>query len=139
MSDITSADVAATLFIDELYPNGVVLEEFGADSAITAESVQQLQTKMTIDGKLVAGYAPEPQPVTLTFQPSSPVIPYIKTWRQSQQSNRRPYKCRLNVRTRATGSEVTYFNGFLSQCPPMAEVGKTLGEIAIQLTFERAE
>ena len=83
--DITSADVAATLFIDELFPNGVVLEEFGADEAITPEAVQQIQTKMTVDGKLVAGYAPEPQAVSLTFQPSSSFIPYLKTWRQAQQ------------------------------------------------------
>ncbi len=137
--NITSADVAATLVVEELFPQGFMLEMFGADAAIMNEAADELETHMTVDGKLVAGYTPAPKTIKLTFEAASPTLEYFRTWRQAQQSNLKPYACRLNVRQRATGKEYSFLNGFMVSCPAMPSVGKVLEAVEISLTFESVE
>lgn len=139
MADITSADVAATMTIEELFPNGFALEQFSADSGITADAVQEAEAEMTIDGVLVAGFTPAPKTVTITLQASSPSVPYLRTLVQAQNSNRRLYHINLTVRIRATGETRQFNNGYLTSTPPMPGIGKKLQPLAYGFTFESAE
>jgi hypothetical protein len=139
MSDITSADVAISMTIEDLYPQGFVLEQFGADSALTADAVQELETRMSVDGKLQAGYTPAPKVVNLTLQPTSPSIDYLKTLAQAQRTQLRPFEIGMVVRVRATGETFTYSRGYLTSVPPMPAVGKTLQELVFGFTFESVE
>lgn len=139
MSEITSADVAAVMTIEELYPSGFPLEQFGSDQGIMGESVQEVETRMTLDGKLLAGYTPAPQPVQITFEPTSPCIPYLRQLQQSQRSQKRTYRVGLNVRVRATDSKHAFLNGVLTAAPAMSSVGKTLQPLTYTFTFERVE
>jgi hypothetical protein len=141
MSDfeITSADVAAVMTIEDLYPSGFTLEQFGADQGIMGEPVQEVESHMTLDGKLVAGFTPTPQPITITFEATSPVIPYLRQLQQAQRSQKRVYRVGLNVRVRATGNRHAFINGVLTNSPSMASVGKTLQPLTYTFTFERVE
>ena len=139
MADITSADVAATMTSEELFPNGFPLEQFSADSGITADAVQEAETEMTLDGTLVVGYTPAPKTVTITLQASSPSVPYLRTLAQASASNRRPYAVNLTVRIRATGETRQFSNGYLTSTPPMPGIGKKLQPLAYGFTFESVE
>lgn len=139
MADITSADVAAVMRVEELFPNGFPLEQFAADQGIIADAVEALQTEMTLDGTLCAGFTPAPKPVNIVFKASSPTIPYLKATVQAQESNRRPYKVSLVVRVRATGVEHTFMNGYLKTYSPMPGIGRTLQDQTFGFEFERVE
>lgn len=71
--DITSANASATLVMD-LFPAGVALENFSADGAWTQDAYEVLETRMGVDGKMVAGYTPVEKEIVFHFQPNSPTI-----------------------------------------------------------------
>lgn len=137
--DVTSADVAAVMTIEDLYPSGFVLENFGSDQAIVSEPVQEVETRMGVDGKMVAGYTPAPVQVQVTFEPVSPSVPYLRTLAQSQRSQKRPFRIGLSVRVRSTNKKHTFINGVLTNSPPMSSVGKTMQPMTFTFTFERVE
>lgn len=137
--DVTSADVAAVMTIEDLYPKGVILQNFGADQAIVSEPVQEVETRMGVDGKMVAGYTPAPVQVQITLEPTSPAVPYLRTLAQAQRSQTRPYRIGLSVRIRATNKKHAFINGVLTNSPPMSSIGKTLQPMTYTFTFERVE
>ena len=128
-----------SMTVDELFPNGFLLEQFGADAALTADAVQEAETQMTVDGELVAGYTPAPKAVTITLQPTSPSIPYLDTLVQAQRSNNRLYRIGLTVRIRATGKTYNFIKGFLTSTPVMPGIGKTLQPLVYGFTFKSVE
>ena len=139
MRDVTSANVQMVMVVDELFPQGFPLTGLTADSALSADAVQMVETRKTLDGKLVAGYTPQPIPVTLAFEPVSDAVPYLKTWQKAQRNNRRPYACHLTVTYPATGETIQLSNGFMTSEPPATAVGTTLQALSFGFTFEDVE
>jgi hypothetical protein len=138
-NEITSADVAATMTIEDLFPAGFRLEQFGADQGIMGEPVQIAEQHMTLDGHLVAGYTPAAAQVQVTLEPSSPSLPYLRQLVQAMQSQKRMYRVGLNVRVRATGTSHNFIDGILQSAPPMASIGKVLQPQTFTFIFERVE
>lgn len=137
--DITSADVAATMTIETLYPSGFQLELFSADQGLIADAVQEIEARMSLDGYLSAGYTPAPKTVNITFEPNSPCIVYLTTLQNAQRSNRRPYEIGLTVYIRATGVTKYFNHGYLQSGTPMSGVGKTLQPMSYSFVFESIE
>lgn len=137
LREITSADVAATMTVDTLYPSGFPLEMFGSDSGITGDNVTIAETRMTLDGKLVAGAVPNPYPITLTFEAASPTLPYLQNLRTA--SAREVFEVNLTVRIRATGEVLRFNRGFLVTSNPFPNVAKTLQPLTFQFMFESME
>ena len=139
MANITSADVSAIMTVEELFPSGFKLEDFGTDAGIMAESAQMAETRMSLDGKLSAAYTPASRVVNLTFQPNSPSLPYLYTLVNATRTQRRPFEVGLTVRVRATGRTTQFQKGYLRTDPTMPGVGKTLQELTFTFEFESAE
>lgn len=137
--NITSADVAARLVCADLFPQGFDLENFGTDAAIVAETATELETRMSIDGHLSAGFTPVPKVVTLTFQPTSPSLEYIDQITKAQRADLTPYELSMVVNVKATGKEFRFSGGFISQSTPMPAIQKTIQEVTLQITFEKVE
>ena len=70
--DITSANAELILKVAEIYPAGIVLQMFGTDQAFNMEAVDITETRMGVDGRMVAGVTPVIYPVTITLEASSP-------------------------------------------------------------------
>lgn len=139
LGEVTSADVAATLSFDDLYPSGFPLEQFGADSGLTSDPVQEVETRMSLDGYMSAGYTPAIKSVAITFEPNSPCVEYLANVWHAQENYRRIYRCNLLVRVRATGQEFRFYNGVLKTAPAMPAVGKTLQPLTYTFEFGNAE
>lgn len=137
--EITSADVAATMTIDPLYPAGFSLQQFSADQGIVADVVQEVETRMSLDGYLSAGYTPSPKVVNITFEPNSPCVPYLSAAMDYQRANNQPCEFSLTVYIRATGVTKYFNHGFLQSGTPMSGVGKTLQPMTFALVFESVE
>lgn len=139
LQNITAADVEAFITVPDLFPGGFALEQFSMDSAVTAEAVQEIETRMTLDGKIVAGYTPAPKNVQITFEPSSPSIPYLRELAQAQRANKDVYEVNLTVRVRSVDRTFRFVHGYLVSGQPMPGIQRTLAPMQYTFTFEDVE
>lgn len=80
--DITSANASAVLTVDSLFPSGIELQMFATDQAVGQDSVDITETRMGVDGRMVAGFTPVIYPVTVTLEAASPSAKNLGTvWR----------------------------------------------------------
>ena len=132
----TSANVVAWLKIENVCPSGVQLSQFSTDAGIVADAVQEVQTEMTLDGHLVAGYTPNPVVVNVTLQPTSPVIAYLREAQLAQKAARNPLGVGLTVYFPATDRTFNFTNGYFTQLQPMPPANRVQDPITVQMTFE---
>ena len=137
--DITSADVAATMTVETLYPTGFQLQQFSADQGLVADAVQEVEARMSLDGYLSAGYTPSPKTVTITFEPNSPTVEYLMALQNAQRGSKRPYEVSLTVYIRATGVTKYFNHGFMQSGTPMSGVAKTLQPMSFSFVFESVD
>jgi len=136
--NVTSADSTAVLTVEELYPSGVVLEQYSTDAAIAQGDETIAETRMGVDGRMVAGYVPSIKTVTVTLEASSPSIQVFNDILQASQTNRRFYRLGLAVTIPALGKTVTFSAGVLKTGKFMPDINKTLQPIAYAMDFEKS-
>lgn len=134
--DITSANAQLVLACEELYPQGITLSGFSADSALTADAVERAETRMGVDGRLVAGVIYAPQPVSIVLEANSPSLEVFETIRDAMQYNKRPYGLTLTVYLPALEKTITFRRGVLTSAPTMPAIGRTLQPTTWQMTFQ---
>ncbi len=125
--------------IDTLYPQGFNLQQFSADQGLIADTIQEVESRMSLDGYLSAGYTPAPKTVNITFEPNSPCVEYLTTLQNAQRANNRPYEIGLTVYIRSTGVTRYFNHGFLASGTPMSGIGKTLQPMTYSFVFESVE
>ena len=74
VGNITDANSVVILSVDDLYPAGVQIQGFSTDTAWTAGDSQIAETRMGVDGRLSAGYTPQPRTITISLEASSPSL-----------------------------------------------------------------
>lgn len=135
--DITSANSTAVMTVEELYPSGFTLEMYATDTAISQGDDTVAETRMGVDGKMVAGYTPSIKSLTVTFEAPSPTIPYLETLYQASQQNRRTYKVHLTVTLPSIGKTFKYTNGVLKTAKPLPDLKKVLDPQSFAFDFEK--
>lgn len=134
--DITSANATAFMVTDVLYPNGFSVEMFAADTAVSIDSIDLAEVRMGVDGQLVAGYTPNPLPVTITIESASPTFDYfVQIYRKTVQE-RMPYRSSLTITMKAIGRVFTFQNGFLTSATPFPTMATTLDPTTWVFNFE---
>lgn len=128
--DITSANSIAVLSC-ELFSEK--LQQFAVDTAYEGEDVQIAETRIGVDGKMVAGYTPQIKPLTIHLEASSPSIERMVLLEQSMQKNRKVYPCQMVITQPSIGKRITYSNGVLQSAKSLAD-GKTVLD-PVQYTF----
>lgn len=109
--DITSANAVVALEATELF--STILQQFSADSSFTTDTVQAAETRMGVDGHMVAGYTPAIKTVTITLEASSPSMQYMQLLRQAQEQARRPYEVQMVITVPSIGKRYTFSHGVL--------------------------
>ena len=102
MNNITSANATAYMVVKELYPAGFVLNNFATDQAIDEAEDTIAETRIGVDGVMAAGYVPTIKSVSITFEASSPTVPYMNNIYLAAQKNLRTYECTLVINVPAT-------------------------------------
>lgn len=136
LNNKTSANLVAVLTIEDIAPAGIELSQFSTDAGVVAEAVQEVQAEMTLDGHLVVGYTPNPQVVSITLQPTSPSLIYLREMMQAQRSRRTPLKVGLTVAYPSTGQTFSFENGVLSSGQAMPAGNRVQDPVTLQFTFE---
>lgn len=137
--NITSADAIAVMTVDSLYPQGFRLEQFSTDAAISQGDDTVSETRMGVDGHMVAGYTPSIKTITITLEPSSPSIPYLDNLYKSMQKNKKTYLCSLIVTVPSLSKVIQYSYGVLKTAKILPDLQKTLAPIAYTFDFEKVE
>lgn len=126
MADITSANAKLILTVDELFPQGIELQQFSADQSFSPDAVQIAETRMGVDGFMAAGMTPNIKQVTITLEASSPSRKPLTTLYKAMDVNRKIYNCTLTARIPSIGSTYVWSNGVLQSGAPAAASQKVL-------------
>jgi hypothetical protein len=137
--DITSANAELVLTVAEIFPSGIILQMFGTDQAFNMEAVDVTETRMGVDGKLVAGYTPVIYPVTVTLEAASPSRFSLSTVWEAMAANRKIYPLGLVATLPSIGERLTWSTGVLKNGVVVPPAEKVLGPTTWLLHFEKLE
>lgn len=133
--DITSANASATLILD-LFPAGVKLEQFSADGAWSQDGYSVLETRMGVDGKMVAGYTPVEKEITFHFQANSPTIEKLNLIWQTMESTKTALWCNITITVPSINMTYVCANGVLMNYKMIPNAEKVLEPVDATFRFE---
>lgn len=136
-NNITSANANAILRVAELYPAGIVLQNYATDQAITQDDDQIAETRMGIDGKMSAGYKPSIKIVNITLEPGSSSIVLLNDVYIASQTNLRPYNMELLINLPALDTTYTYTNGIMYSFKILPDINNVLQPVTCTIHFEK--
>ncbi len=136
VGNITDADAVVILTVEDLYTAGVELQGFSADTAWTAGDSQLAEVRMGVDGKLSAGYTPQPRTVTISLEASSPSLAVMRNIVSTSQLNKKVYTCQMQITIPAQGKEYTLANGVLQTAHDISDGKKVLDPSNFTFLFE---
>lgn len=134
--NITSANATGVLVVDELFPNGITLAMFATDAALAADDETLAETRMGVDGRMVAGYIPSIKVLTLSLESVSPAARGIDTVAAAMRANMTVYGVTLVFTVPALRQTWTYSTGVLKSLKPTPDVKKVLDMRVFKLDFE---
>lgn len=135
LGNITAANAVIIMTVEDLFPAGVRLEQFGTDQALDGDEHEYAQARMGVDGELAAGFVPNPWPVTITLEASSPSLKVMQTLAQAMRTNRRTYEVSLTVTVPSLNQVHTYRDGVLTGGKDFPGIKKTLDPTTWRFTF----
>ena len=136
LGNITSANAQLYLTVDELYPAGIPLQNFSADSMATSDDMEISQVRMGVDGGMAAGYVPSPYTVTITLEASSPSLETMQSILQAMKVNKRTYECSLILVIPAAGQVHKWSHGVLTNGNPVPAPKRVLDPTSWKFAFQ---
>lgn len=97
LGNITSANSEMILIVNGLFPIGVPIEMFSLNGGIATDSVAVAETRMSLDGHMVAGYIPQPINVAFSLEPASPSYSALCELFRATQRKRGFYECSITL------------------------------------------
>lgn len=121
--DITSANSVVTLQCSLF---SVRLQQFSADTAYEGEDDQVAETRIGVDGKMVAGQVPSIKVVNVHLEASSPSLQYLQLLKRAMEVNRTVYPVNMVISQPSIGKRITYSTGVLQSAKDLADGKKVL-------------
>lgn len=136
MATITSANSVFTLTAMSVFPVPQVLQGYAADDAFTTESLQIADVTMGVDGKLSAGYVPNPTKVTVMLQADSPSIVLFDAIIAATKVTRNVVYLDGHINLPSTGKQYVLVRGVLTNVSQVPDAKKVLQPHKYEITFE---
>ena len=133
--DITSANAEVVLAVDELYPNGVTLQQFSTDQSFAPESQQLAETRMGVDGGLAVGYTPQPFNFSFMLEANSPSQVHMFNLSAATRANRRTYDVTITIDCPSLKQRYIFERGALINVSVMPNPKKTHEPTTWKFTF----
>lgn len=121
--DITSANSVVTLQCPLF---SVDLQQFSADTAYEGEDDQVAETRIGVDGKMVAGQVPNIKVVNLHLEASSPSLQYLQLLKRAMEVNHTIYPVNMVISQPSIGKRITYSTGVLQSAKDLADGKRVL-------------
>lgn len=138
MSDttITSANSVFTLVIAGLFPAPVQLSNYSTDRAFAQEAVEFAEVRMGVDGKMTAGYTPNPTKQTVTLMADSPSRDVFAALIEATKTAREVFYITGTISLPSTGESFTLTRGVLTNAKQIPDAQKVLEPIDYEITWE---
>lgn len=138
MSDttITSANSVFTLVVVGLFPAPVQLRGYASDKAFTTEAVDLAEVQMGVDGRMTAGFVPNPVKQTITLQADSPSKDIFTAVIQAMKTAREVFYISGSISLPSTGESFTLTRGILTNAKQIPDAQKVLQPVDYVITWE---
>lgn len=138
MSDttITSANSVFTIVVPGLFPAPVQLRGYSSDKAFTTEAVDLAEVQMGVDGRMTAGFVPNPVKQTITLQADSPSKDIFTALIQAMKTAREVYFVSGSIALPSTGEAFTLTRGILTNAKQIPDAQKVLQPVDYVITWE---
>ena len=138
MSDttITSANSVFTIVIPGLFPAPVQLRGYASDKAFTTEAIDLAEVQMGVDGRMTAGFTPNPTKQTVTLQADSPSKDIFTVLIQAMKTAREVFYISGSIALPSTGESFTLTRGILTNTKQIPDAQKVLQPMDFVITWE---
>ena len=134
--NITSANATGVIIVEDIFPSGITLDTFATDAALALDEETIAETRMGVDGKMVAGYVPSIKVLTLTLEPVSNAAKALDVVSATSRLNMNVYFCSLTFSVPALKQVWTFNNGVLKTLKSVPDVKKVLDIRTFKFDFE---
>jgi len=135
-STITSANSVFTLVVAGLFPAPVQLKGYASDKAFTTEAVDLAEVQMGVDGRMTAGFVPNPVKQTITLQADSPSKDIFTAMIQAMKTAREVFYISGSIALPSTGEAFTLTRGILTNAKQIPDAQKVLQPVDYVITWE---
>lgn len=135
-STITSANSVFTLVVAGLFPAPVQLRGYASDKAFTTEAVDLAEVQMGVDGRMTAGFVPNPVKQTITLQADSPSKDIFTAMIQAMKTAREVFYISGSIALPSTGESFTLTRGILTNAKQIPDAQKVLQPVDYVITWE---
>jgi hypothetical protein len=133
---ITSANSVFTIVAAGLFPVPVQLQGYSSDRAFMTEALDLAEVMMGIDGRMTAGYTPNPVRQTITLQADSPSRDIFTTIIQATKTFREVYYLTGSITLPSTNESFALTRGILVTVQQMPDAQRVLQPIDYSITWE---
>jgi hypothetical protein len=134
-STITSANSVFTLVVAGLFPAPVQLRGYASDKAFTTEAVDLAEVQMGVDGRMTAGFVPNPVKQTVTLQADSPSKDIFTAMIQAMKTAREVFYISGSIALPSTGESFTLTRGILTNAKQIPDAQKVLQPVDYVWSF----
>jgi hypothetical protein len=135
-STITSANSVFTLVVAGLFPAPVQLRGYASDKAFTTEAVDLAEVQMGVDGRMTAGFVPNPVKQTITLQADSPSKDIFTAVIQAMKTAREVFYISGSISLPSTGESFALTRGILTNAKQIPDAQKVLQPMDFTVTWE---
>ena len=135
-STITSANSVFTIVVAVLFPAPVQLRGYASDKAFTTEAVDLAEVQMGVDGRMTAGFVPNPVKQTITLQADSPSKDIFTAVIQAMKTAREVFYISGSISLPSTGESFTLTRGILTNAKQIPDAQKVLQPVDYVITWE---
>jgi hypothetical protein len=133
---ITSANSVFTLVVAGLFPAPVQLQGYASDKAFTTEAIDLAEVQMGVDGRMTAGFVPNPVKQTITLQADSPSKDIFTALIQAMKTAREVFYVSGSIALPSTGESFTLTRGILTNAKQIPDAQKVLQPVDYVITWE---
>ncbi len=134
---LTAANSTFGLAVTSLYPVPQVLDQFSADAPFSTDDLVIAETVMSLDGKLLGGFVPNPVSQTIILQPTSNGVPMIINWLQASVTNRALYRAEATIIIPELGAKYVLSRGILISGKSIPDVRKITQPLSFKIQWEK--
>ena len=135
LGNVTSSNATLVLTAETVFPAGITLEQFSTEDIFSMDELTVMETRMGIDGKLMASYVPSVQTVTIKLEPASPSHLAMTTLYAAIKANQCPFECTLVATLPSIRQIYTWSGGTLKSGTPVPNAKKTLEATSWKFEF----
>lgn len=133
---ITSANSVLTIVVAGLFPAPVQLFGYATDKAFATEAIDLAEVQMGVDGRMTAGFTPNPTKQTISLQADSPSKEVFNAIIQSMKTAREVFYISGSLALPSTGESFTLTRGILTNVKQMPDAQKVLQPMDYVITWE---